>query len=85
LENTTPSYLPTYDLSNETPVRSGHSDFQSLYAANDQVTPSFTVNRLGAPNDSTTMCGCDNTSCPFCNIMTSIRSRDPSADYDLLR
>jgi len=76
-ETTLPKHVP----SNDDIVRSGHSDFQSLYAANDQVTPSFTVNRLGAPNDSTTMCGCDNTSCPFCNIMTSISNRDSTTDY----
>ena len=34
-------------------VRSGHEDFQSLFATNDQVTPSFIVNQLGAPNQST--------------------------------
>ena len=36
-------------------VLSGHEDFQSLFATNDQVTPSFIVNRLGAPNQSTVM------------------------------
>ncbi len=35
------------------PVRSGHLEFQTLYATNDMETPSFTVNRLGAPNNST--------------------------------
>ena len=36
-------------------MRSGHEDFQSLFATNDQITPSFIVNRLGAPNESTVM------------------------------
>ena len=35
-------------------VISGHKDFNSLYASNDTVQQSFTVNILGAPNDSTT-------------------------------
>ena len=76
-------------------VCSGHEDFQSLFATNDQVTPSFIVNRLGAPNQSTVMvrecwpwifktflfqCGCENTSCPFCNLVESIRNRDPDSD-----
>ena len=34
-------------------VRSGHLEFQSLYATNDMETPSFVVNTLGAPNNST--------------------------------
>jgi len=38
-------------------VRSGHLEFQTLYATNDMETPSFTVNRLGAPNDSTLLVG----------------------------
>ncbi|XP_023346444.1 uncharacterized protein LOC111715363 [Eurytemora carolleeae] len=63
---------------NDDIVISGHQDFQSLYATNDMVTPSFTVNRLGAPNNSTVMCGCDNINCPFCNIVQSIRNRDPT-------
>lgn len=62
-------------------VISGHKDFNSLYASNDTVQQSFTVNILGAPNDSTTTCGCDNINCPFCNLVTSIRKRDPSL-YD---
>jgi len=56
-------------------VQSGHLEFQSLYATNDMVTPSFTINRLGAPNDSTMMCGCDNISCPFCNIVENIKQQ----------
>ena len=35
-------------------VISGHKDYNSLYASNDTVQQSFTVNILGAPNDSTT-------------------------------
>ena len=79
-------------------VLSGHKDFNSLYAANDTVQERFTVNTMGAPNNSTTMvrskqvqqtcielipllqCGCDNISCPFCNIMTSMRNSQPSID-----
>ena len=37
-----------------TAVISGHKDFNSLYAANDTVQEKFTVNILGAPNNSTT-------------------------------
>ena len=36
-------------------VLSGHKDFNSLYAANDTVQERFTVNTMGAPNNSTTM------------------------------
>ena len=36
-------------------VISGHQDFNSLYAANDTEQQSFTVNTLGAPNNSTTV------------------------------
>lgn len=59
-------------------VISGHKDFNSLYASNDTVQQSFTVNILGAPNDSTTTCGCDNIYCPFCNLVKNIANRDPS-------
>jgi len=58
-------------------VISGHQDFNSLYAANDTEQQSFTVNTLGAPNNSTTVCGCDNINCPFCNIVMSMRNKDP--------
>merc|ERR1712013_393811 len=58
-------------------VISGHQDFNSLYAANDTEQQSFTVNTLGAPNNSTTVCGCENINCPFCNIVMSIKNRDP--------
>ena len=27
-------------------------------------------------------CGCENTSCPFCNIVLSIRNRDPAMDAE---
>jgi len=57
-------------------VISGHKDFNSLYASNDTVTQSFTVNPLGAPNNSTTMCGCENINCPFCNIVESMKNRE---------
>lgn len=63
-------------------VRSGHENYQTLFAANDVETGAFTVNGLGAPNDSTTVCGCENTSCPFCNLVLSISNRDPSADTE---
>merc|ERR1712154_132093 len=33
-------------------VISGHKDYNSLYAANDTVQEKFTVNILGAPNNS---------------------------------
>jgi len=59
-------------------VISGHKDFNSLYAANDEIQEKFTVNILGAPNNSTTTCGCDNINCPFCNLVKSISNRDPS-------
>jgi hypothetical protein len=36
-------------------VISGHQDFNSLYAANDTEQQSFTINTLGAPNNSTTV------------------------------
>ena len=36
-------------------MRSGHENYQTLYATNDVTTGDFTVNRLGAPNDSTVM------------------------------
>ena len=39
-------------------VRSGHENYQTLYATNDVETGNFTVNRLGAPNDSTVMVSC---------------------------
>merc|ERR1711892_252726 len=41
--------VPKHVPLNDDIVRSGHQDFQSLFATNDQVTPSFIVNRLGAP------------------------------------
>ena len=36
-------------------MRSGHENYQTLFAANDVETGAFTVNGLGAPNDSTTV------------------------------
>jgi len=71
-----PKHVPT----NDDIVRSGHIEFESLYATNDMKTPDFVVNTLGAPNNSTMVCGCENVSCPFCNLVLSIRNRDPSLD-----
>jgi len=76
-----PKNVPT----NDDIVRSGHLEFQTLYATNDMETPSFVVNTLGAPNDSTLVCGCENVSCPFCNLVLSIRNRDPALDTDDLQ
>ncbi|XP_023348380.1 uncharacterized protein LOC111717100 [Eurytemora carolleeae] len=73
-----PKHIPT----NENIVRSGHLEFQSLYATNDMETPSFVVNTLGAPNNSTLVCGCDNVTCPFCNMVLSIKNRDPTLDTE---
>ena len=46
-------------------VISGHKDFNSLYAANDEIQEKFTVNILGAPNNSTTTVIINN--CHFIN------------------
>ena len=53
-------------------IRSGHLDYNTLYAPNDVVTGPMTVNIINAPNDSTVQCGCENINCPFCNLMLSI-------------
>ena len=60
-------------------IRSGHQELNTLWASNEITTPgSITVNVVNAPNDSTVQCGCDNISCPFCNLMMSIALTDPS-------
>ena len=60
-------------------IRSGHQELNTLWASNEITTPgSITVNLVNAPNDSTVQCGCDNISCPFCNLMMSIALTDPS-------
>ena len=37
-----------------------------------------TINVLNAPNSSTLQCGCENITCPFCNLMLSIEQTDPT-------
>jgi hypothetical protein len=59
-------------------IRSGHQDLNTLYASNDVVTAPITVNVCNAPNNSTLQCGCENISCPFCNLMLSIQGTDPT-------
>ncbi|QQP37047.1 Uncharacterized protein FKW44_022342 [Caligus rogercresseyi] len=60
-------------------VRSGHLEFQSMYASNDcGITGPVTVNVVNAPNNSTMQCGCENINCPFCNLMLSIEKTDPT-------
>jgi hypothetical protein len=59
-------------------IRSGHQEFNTLYASNDVVTGPLMVNVLNAPNNSTVQCGCENVNCPFCNLMLSIEKTDPS-------
>ena len=63
-------------------VRSGHIEFQTLYAANDVVTPNFVVNGLGAPNDSTTVVSTflvakllNNYKCPSEQISATFREK----------
>jgi len=59
-------------------VRSGHIEFDTLWASNDVQTNQPTINVLNAPNSSTLQCGCENITCPFCNLMLSIEQTDPS-------
>lgn len=59
-------------------IRSGHQEFNTLYASNDVVTGPLMVNVLNAPNNSTVQCGCENVNCPFCNLMLSIEKTDPT-------
>jgi len=61
-------------------VRSGHIELDTLYASNNSEVgrKPITVNLVNAPNNSTLQCGCDNISCPFCNLMLSIEQTDPS-------
>ena len=61
-------------------VRSGHLEFDTLYASNASAVgrQEVTVNVVNAPNNSTTQCGCENINCPFCNLMLSIEKMDPS-------
>lgn len=59
-------------------IRSGHLELNSLYASNDIRTGPITVNLCNAPNNSTVQCGCENISCPFCNLMLSIEQTDPT-------
>jgi len=60
-------------------IRSGHQELNTLWASNEITTPgAITVNVVNAPNDSTVQCGCDNISCPFCNLMMSLEFTDPS-------
>ena len=61
-------------------VRSGHIEFATLWASNDSQIgrQPVTVNVVNAPNNSTLQCGCENISCPFCNLMLSIERTDPS-------
>lgn len=61
-------------------VRSGHIELSTLYASNDTEVgrQPITVNVVNAPNNSTLQCGCENISCPFCNLILSIEKTDPS-------
>lgn len=68
------TFVPKY--AKEDIVRSGHMDYNTLYATNEQETGDLTVNLINAPNDSTLQCGCENINCPFCNLMMSIGSSD---------
>ena len=52
---------------------SGHQDFNSLYASNDTEQQSFTVNTLGAPNNSTTVVSLQrNFKSDICNKINDI-------------
>ena len=44
----------------------------SHFNSSDQVTKNYVE----------LQCGCENTSCPFCNIVLSIRNRDPAMDAE---
>jgi len=57
-------------------VRSGHPEYDTLWASNDVQTDPPTINVLNAPNSSTIECGCENINCPFCNLMLSIENND---------
>ena len=61
-------------------VRSGHIELNTIYASNDSEVgrQPITVNVVNAPNNSTLQCGCENISCPFCNLILSIEKTDPS-------
>ena len=61
-------------------VRSGHIELDTLFASNNSEVgrQSITVNVVNAPNNSTLQCGCENISCPFCNLILSIERTDPS-------
>lgn len=68
------TFVPRY--AKDDIVRSGHMDYNTLYASNEHETGDLTVNLINAPNDSTLQCGCENINCPFCNLMMSIGSSD---------
>ena len=61
-------------------VRSGHMELSTLWASNDTEMgrQPIMVNVVNAPNNSTLQCGCENISCPFCNLIMSIEQTDPS-------
>merc|ERR1711884_159216 len=61
-------------------MRSGHLEFGTLWASNDSQVgrQPMMVNVVNAPNNSTLQCGCENISCPFCNLMLNIERTDPS-------
>ena len=61
-------------------VRSGHIELDTLYASNNSEVgrQPITVNVVNAPNNSTLQCGCENISCPFCNLILSIEKTDPA-------
>ncbi|XP_023320127.1 serine/threonine-protein kinase fray2 [Eurytemora carolleeae] len=73
---TSATFVPKY--AKEDIVRTGHMEYDTLYASNERETGELTVNSINAPNESTLQCGCENINCPFCNLMMSIGSTEPS-------
>lgn len=59
-------------------IRTGHLEYNTLWASNDVKTGPIMVNVVNAPNASTLQCGCENINCIFCNQMLSIEQTDPS-------
>ena len=79
-QGTSGKYMMQPAGASEDIVRSGHIEYATLWASNDSQIgrQPVTVNVVNAPNNSTLQCGCENISCPFCNLMLSIERTDPS-------
>jgi len=79
-QGTSGKYMMQPAGASEDILRSGHIEYATLWASNDSQIgrQPMTVNVVNAPNNSTLQCGCENISCPFCNLMLSIERTDPS-------